>query len=315
MANHEPDIDRLINDGWVDDRIASLELVGGLIPNAGLALVRLRERNRARATAMGRWILTTVAGVGAGAILLLAPASRACAEQPGPCVQRVWSLVGSTNRVSSTDPVGSTNNAAPLPVVASNPPRAVKHVIGKEPNFRQAGSDSAPVCVEIYLDFDCPHCAAFIRDVVPALTDEYVRTGKARLLYRDYPLPTHRFAKLAARYADTAGQLGYYDAAMKQILETRQAWDENGDIDSQLALVLPPDVMETLRNRIDSDPEVDNMLSADLAAGLEDHLDRTPLAVIVHEGKREAITDAPLSFAVLKSRIDELVAGLVKEKN
>jgi protein-disulfide isomerase len=246
--------------------------------------------------------------VAAGAILVLAPASRACAEQPGPCVQRVWAVVASKNSAANS---ASPPLVAVLPVatVADPPPvpEPDRPSVPAQRNFKESGSSAAPVCVEIYVDFDCPHCASFVRDVAPLLADQFVRTGKVRLLYRDYPLPTHRFAKLAARYADAAGQLGYYDIAMKQIFDTRQTWDENGDVDSQVALVLPPDVMAKLREHLSGDPKMDDIIAADLAAGQEDHLDRTPFAVIGYEGKRQAITDAPLSFEVLKNRIDELM--------
>lgn len=318
MANREHETDGLMNDRWVDDRIASLASTGDLIPNAGIALARLRERRRARAVAargaIRRWIWTTTVATGAGAVLLLAPASRACAQQPGPCVQRVWAMVAS-NSGTVPPPV------APLPVakVADTPPssplaapvaksgnRGTAPVIERA-NFKEFGADTAPVCVEIYLDFDCPHCANFVRDVVPRLTAEYVEAGQVRLLYRDFPLPTHRFAKLAARYADAAGQLGYYDAVMKQILETRLDWDESGDIDTQIAQVLPADVMDKLRERVKSDPRLDDMISDDQAAGQADHLDRTPFGVIVYEGRRQTVTDAPLSFEALKKRIDEVM--------
>lgn len=173
-------------------------------------------------------------------------------------------------------------------------------------NFKSEGSEDAPVTVEVYLDYDCVHCADFVREVLPPLMEEYVRTGKIRLLFRDFPMPNHRFANLAARYADAAGALGYYDAAMKQLFRTREAWSETGDIDMEVAQVLPPDVMTRLRDSLKTDTKLAEGIGADRAAGQGDRLDRTPFAVIVYEGKRQAIADAPLSFEVLKSRIDGL---------
>ena len=294
MANREPE-----NDRWVDDRIALLASAGGLIPNAGIALERLWERNRARTAALKRWILTTAVTAGVGAALVIAPASRACAEQPASCVQRIWRSAAPNDGAVAT----------PIAVLPEMPPSpATVAIVSGRPgtNFKQVGSDTAPVCLEIYLDYECPHCATFVRDMVPGLMEQYIRTGRVRLLYRDFPLPTHRFAKLAARYADAAGQLGYYDAVMKQIFGTRPIWSETGDVDSQVAHVLPPGVMEKLRERVKSDPALDDMISADAAAGHEDDLNQTPFAVIVHEGKRQAITQAPLSLELLRSQIDGL---------
>jgi hypothetical protein len=65
--------------------------------------------------------------------------------------------------------------------------------------------------------------------------------------------------------------------------------------------------MEKVRGRLNTDPKPDDTIAADRAAGQKDHLDRTPLAVIVSEGHRQAITDAPLSFETLKSHLDRLL--------
>ncbi len=184
-------------------------------------------------------------------------------------------------------------NPAPLPLIG---------------NFKEVGSASAPVSVEVYIDYQCVHCESFVRDVTPLLVEQYVGTGKVRLLYRDFPLPTHRYAKLAAYYADAAGELGYYDTAMKQLFATRQAWSVSGDIDTQIAQVLPVGIMEKLRDRMKNDADPDAALAADLAAGQEDRLDRVPFVVIVSGGKRQAITETPLSFDVLKEQSGSISA-------
>jgi protein-disulfide isomerase len=225
-------------------------------------------------------------------------------------VERVWAMVAS-NDAGVSPPVAPRPVARIADTTTPMPSPTIVAAVAKPKmataNFKEYGSGSAPVCLEIYIDFDCVHCANFVRDVAPGLMADYVEAGKVRLRYRDFPLPTHRFAKLAARYADAAGQLGYYDAVMTHIFETRTAWDENGDVDTEVAQVLPSDVMEKVRDRLKSDPKVDDIIAADQSAGLADHLDRTPFGVIVYEGQRRAITDAPLTLESLKKRIDEVL--------
>ena len=161
--------------------------------------------------------------------------------------------------------------------------------------------------MDIYIDFDCGHCGAFVRDVVPPLRAQYVDTGKVKLVFHSYPLPTHPYAMLAARYADAAGALGYYGAAMEQLFATRQTWDENGDVDSQVAQVIPVEAMQRLRVRVRNAGEADPALSADVAAGQADHLDRTPFVVVAAGGKRQAITETPLSFEAIAEKLDSLL--------
>jgi protein-disulfide isomerase len=46
----------------------------------------------------------------------------------------------------------------------------------------------------------CPHCAAFNKDVIPQLTKEYIDTGKAKLVFREFPLDgAARMASAVAR--------------------------------------------------------------------------------------------------------------------
>ncbi len=46
------------------------------------------------------------------------------------------------------------------------------------------GSPKAPVTVAEYADLQCPYCARFNSDELPAFVQRYVRTGKAKLEFR-----------------------------------------------------------------------------------------------------------------------------------
>jgi protein-disulfide isomerase len=50
------------------------------------------------------------------------------------------------------------------------------------------GRADAPMVIEMYADFGCPHCLEFTVNVEPRLVEEYVVTGKAALVYRFLPL-------------------------------------------------------------------------------------------------------------------------------
>jgi protein-disulfide isomerase len=53
-------------------------------------------------------------------------------------------------------------------------------------NPRALGKATAPVTVEVWSDFQCPACDAFATTIEPDLIDQYVATGKARIVYRDF---------------------------------------------------------------------------------------------------------------------------------
>lgn len=62
------------------------------------------------------------------------------------------------------------------------------------------GSDDAPVTVVAYVSLNCPHCATFHAETMPALRTRYIDAGKLRVSFRDFPTnPTARQAALLAR--------------------------------------------------------------------------------------------------------------------
>ncbi len=50
------------------------------------------------------------------------------------------------------------------------------------------GDPKAPVTIVEYASMTCSHCAAFHRDVYPALKEDYIDTGKAKFILREFPL-------------------------------------------------------------------------------------------------------------------------------
>jgi len=53
---------------------------------------------------------------------------------------------------------------------------------------RVLGEPDAPVTIIEYASMTCPHCAAFHENVYPGIKENYIDTGKSRLIFREYPL-------------------------------------------------------------------------------------------------------------------------------
>jgi protein-disulfide isomerase len=49
------------------------------------------------------------------------------------------------------------------------------------------GTEGAPLTIDICSDFQCVHCATLATGVKPLLVRDYVSTGQARLVFRDFP--------------------------------------------------------------------------------------------------------------------------------
>ena len=65
------------------------------------------------------------------------------------------------------------------------------------------GDPGAPITIIEYASLTCPHCASFHKDTLPRIKERYIDTGKARLIYRDFPFD--QAALLAAALARCAG--------------------------------------------------------------------------------------------------------------
>ena len=288
---------------WVDDRLAALDDGSEWQPEASLARAQLQSLDR-QARIKRRWVWATAAAACLGLLAFIQP--RACATLRG-CFQRATEKTAS--RPAEAAPVTDRATSAPAPIsVQTAKPQAVTRApeTRASRNYKESGSAGAPITCEIYSDYECPSCAAFYRDVMPLLLAEYVQTGKVKLLHRDFPLAQHPYAKLAARYANAAGQAGQYNQAVSRLFQTQGIWSTSGDLESQLAPVLTPSVMRTVRDMVAHDQRLDDTVAADQAMGVTDRLRATPTLVVVWKGNRRAISPIP-SYTLLKSYLDDLL--------
>ncbi len=72
------------------------------------------------------------------------------------------------------------------------------------------GKENAPVTIIEWSDYECPFCVRFYTDTESLIDEQYIKTGKVKLIYRDYPLPFHTNAQKAAEAAECADEQGKY---------------------------------------------------------------------------------------------------------
>lgn len=68
------------------------------------------------------------------------------------------------------------------------------------------GNEKAKVTIIEFSDFQCPFCRQFWRDSFFNIKKDYVDMGKARFVYRDFPLSFHENAPLYAEAAQCANE-------------------------------------------------------------------------------------------------------------
>jgi protein-disulfide isomerase len=86
------------------------------------------------------------------------------------------------------------------------------------------GSDSAPVHITVYSDFQCPYCASFVTVQMPEVRAQLINTGKVQFRFRPFPLPSHQHSQIAALAAECAGEQGKFWEMHDQLFYNQNQW-------------------------------------------------------------------------------------------
>ncbi len=78
------------------------------------------------------------------------------------------------------------------------------------PSTPTLGDPKAPVLLVEFSDFTCGYCGKFFRETLPALKTEYLKAGKVRFAYRDYPRDEEGWGLVSAHAARCAGEQGKF---------------------------------------------------------------------------------------------------------
>lgn len=116
---------------------------------------------------------------------------------------------------------GSGDTAAAAAQADSLLPRAERN--------RVKGQPSATVTLIEVSDFQCPFCARFAAETYAKLDSAYIRTGKVRLVFINYPLPNHREAWAASEAAMCAGAQDAFWPMHDRLFATQREWSGQAD--------------------------------------------------------------------------------------
>jgi protein-disulfide isomerase len=100
-----------------------------------------------------------------------------------------------------------------------------------KPDDKIHGQPNAPVTIIEYASMTCPHCAAWAKDVLPQVNKEYIETGKAKLVFREFPLDG------AAQLASTVARCfegDQYFSFIDLLFANQMNWTKDQDGDQQL---------------------------------------------------------------------------------
>jgi protein-disulfide isomerase len=122
-------------------------------------------------------------------------------------------------RGSATDAYRSAP-VAPLPVGS-----AVGHKLG---------SDSAPVEIMEFADFECPACARFAILEMPYVRERLIATGRLKWRFMDFPLQGHANSPTAHLAAGCADEQGRFFEMIDVIFNRQTEWATDSRADRKM---------------------------------------------------------------------------------
>ncbi len=189
------------------------------------------------------------------------------------------------------------------------------------------GSKSAPITMEVFSDFQCPSCRGLYEDTLKLLVNDYVAAGKVYLVHRDFPLPMHKYSRIAARYANAAARIGKFEQVEAALFDNQAAWTQDGNIEKYVSAAVTPADMKRIEKLMDGcrgddasvkpakmSPgqaahgcQLDASIDKDVELGQQVPVQATPTFVIRYHDQHTT-SSGVVSYPVLKQYFDYLMS-------
>lgn len=154
------------------------------------------------------------------------------------------------------------------------------------------GDPKAPVTIIEYGDYQCPFCGKFFTQVEGLLRENYIKTGKAKMVFRNFQFlgPESTASAVAAECAkDQSKFWAYHDALYNA--EVQDGQEGNGNLNRDLFLKLAKDLsLDTaaFTNCLDG-PKYESQIKRDTSAAQAVGVNSTPTSFINGEELRGAL--------------------------
>ena len=141
------------------------------------------------------------------------------------------------------------------------------------------GDPDAPVEIIEYSSMTCPHCASFHTETLPTIKERYLDTGKAKLVFREFPLD--RVALTASAIARCAGEDRFFPF-VDVLFRTQTQWSTAADHVEELKKIvrmggLDPEMVDTC---LEDESIVDGILAIRLNGDETYTISSTPTFII-----------------------------------
>jgi len=211
----------------------------------------------------------------------------------------------------AVSPPPSVANAIAGADIAASPAASPAASSAMDVTGATLGDPNAPVTMVVYADFQCPFCGQFARDMQPKIVDEFVRTGKVKLEFMEFPVlggadltddsnESAQSAEAVLCAAEQNAYLPYHDKLYaNQSGENQGAFSDKRLKDFASDLGLDSDAFSTCLDSGKYEPTIAEMKAKGQALGITG----TPMFVI--NGQVTSLTGQ--GYDLLQKQIDTAV--------
>jgi protein-disulfide isomerase len=156
------------------------------------------------------------------------------------------------------------------------------------------GDPSSKFRLEIFSDYECPHCAKY-EETVKKIMKEY---PEIYIVFRDFPLSFHKVSPMAVAYA---GSVAYFKGREAYFKERDEIFKHQKDIYNYLApryemMRQSPEMKQAVKRKVDDDMKTARRLS----------IDSTPHTAIFNDGRLVKVIVGNVPFFKIKADLDKL---------
>ncbi|MBA3657842.1 MAG: DsbA family protein [Gemmatimonadaceae bacterium] len=125
---------------------------------------------------------------------------------------------------TSGKPAAEAKAGTPQAAAATATPSLTDSLVARADRGRIEGSADAKVWLVIVSDFQCPYCKQSHDSTFEQIRKEYVRTGKIKVAYVNFPLNSHQNAWPSAHGAMCASEQGKFWPYADALFKTQEKW-------------------------------------------------------------------------------------------
>ncbi len=198
--------------------------------------------------------------------------------------------------------IGSRSTASSAVVSGSAETSAMLRGVPQHGNV--LGSPKAPVTITEYADFQCPYCARFSIETLPTLVQDYVRTGKVKLVFRGVAIigPDSVPPLQAAFAAGEQNRLwNYAELVYRNQGEENSGWVSDDLLRSlgEAAPGLDAGKMMDARGSTSVQAKINDAQNA----WVDHRIQYTPTFVVVHKGGTPRVIEGALPIGAFRQAI------------